>query len=244
MSPAPEPRPSHPLGRSGEEVRALFGGIAPRYDFLNHALSFGMDALWRRRLAAVLPVAESPLLLDLCCGTGDMALELARRRGGVVVGADFALPMVLLGARKCARAGLAGRVHLCAADGLRLPFPEAGFDGATVTFGLRNLADLDAGLAELWRVLRPGGALGVLEFLRPPSGPGAALGAWYRRAVLPRLAVLLGGDRAAYTYLPSTIDAFDSEAEFLARLERLGFAPLRCERRCFGVVSLVVARKR
>lgn len=234
---------SHPLGRSAAEVRELFSAIAGRYDFLNHALSFGQDALWRGRLATVLPLPSDPLVLDLCCGTGDMTLDLARRRGGTVVGADFALPMLHLGQAKRERAGLAGAVAFCAADGLCLPFADATFDAVTATFGLRNLADLDAGLAEIVRVLRPGGVLGVLEFLRPPSGLGASLGAWYRRTILPRLAAALGGDRGAYTYLPSTVDAFDDEAGLLARMERAGLSTLRCERRSFGIVSLVVARK-
>lgn len=242
MSATPPREGSHPLGAEGAEVQALFGRIAGRYDFLNRALSFGQDALWRRRLARALALGPESAVLDLCCGTGDMALDLARASRASVVAVDFALPMLELARDKVASRPQAGQVGLVAGDGLRLPFADATFDAATVTFGIRNLADRDRGLAEIRRVLRPGGALGMLEFLRPEPGLSARLGAWYRRSVLPRLAAALGGEPAAYRYLPSTVDAFDSASEFAERLRAAGYAIERSERHAFGVVSLIVAR--
>jgi ubiquinone/menaquinone biosynthesis methyltransferase len=237
------PQRGHPLGHESSDVQSMFDRIARRYDLLNRVLSLGQDARWRRALADCVDRAGARSVLDLCCGTGDMALELARPERGrrSVVGVDFSTGMLSLGAEKVGRAGPEARVLLCAADALSLPFADGEFDAATVTFGLRNLTSLESGLGELHRVLRPGGTLAVLEFLRPSPGPAQWLGARYRRNVLPALARLCGGDAGAYSYLARTVDRFHSLAEFQALLSTAGFAPAAARSFAFGVVSLVTA---
>jgi len=157
--------------------------------------------------------------------------------------ADFAPAMVSLCAQKVRRAGLTPRVLPTVADALSLPFDDQTFDAVTLTFGVRNLASPRRGLTEAWRVLRPEGLLGLLEFLRPEPGLGSTVGTFYRRRLLPVLASLLGGDRSAYTYLPSTIDRFLSRVEMSGLLEDLGFQVLEVTPQTLGIVTRVVARR-
>jgi demethylmenaquinone methyltransferase/2-methoxy-6-polyprenyl-1,4-benzoquinol methylase len=221
----------------------MFDSVAPRYDLLNRTLSFGQDARWRWALADCVDRAGARRVLDLCCGTGDMAMELARPERGrrPVVGVDFSPPMLALGTEKVARAGLGARVLLCAGDALALPFDDGEFDAVTVTFGLRNLTDLLGGLLEIHRILRPGGSVAVLEFLRPSAGPIDRLGAAYRRHMVPALARVCGGDAGAYSYLARTVDRFYSLGEFHDLLSTAGFAQTMARRFACGIVTLVVA---
>jgi demethylmenaquinone methyltransferase/2-methoxy-6-polyprenyl-1,4-benzoquinol methylase len=201
----------------------MFSAIAPRYDFLNHLLSLGIDRRWRRAAVERLAWETRPdgLYLDACAGTLDLAAELAGRRGfaGRVVGADFATPMLRLGSGK----GRPGAIRPAAADSLDLPFPSACFDGATVGFGVRNLADLDRGLAELARVLRPGARLVVLEFTTPASPPFRALYLFYFRRILPLIGRAVSRHPTAYSYLPASVSTFPAPAALRERLERAGF---------------------
>jgi demethylmenaquinone methyltransferase/2-methoxy-6-polyprenyl-1,4-benzoquinol methylase len=217
--------PAPPLPESDKRryVRDMFSAIAPRYDFLNHLLSLGIDRSWRRRAVEALgwQVRPDGRYLDGCAGTLDLALELARRPGfgGLVVGADFSVAMLQLGRAK----GAAGPVAVTAADALGLPFRDGAFDGATVGFGVRNFADLDEGLAELARVLRPGARVVILEFTVPSSRALRALYLLYFRRVLPVLGRAISGHPTAYSYLPESVDSFPSPGELLARLARAGF---------------------
>src|SRR5947199_8026765 len=154
-----------PLDKSGKTIRDMFAGVAPRYDFLNHLLSASLDVVWRRRAAAALGLPPGARVLDVCCGTGDQATAL-HRRGARVAAADFCVPMLALARRKFGRAA-APRPGALAADALALPFPLRRFQGATVSFGLRNVADLDAALRQLAGVRRPGGTLVTLQFAIP-----------------------------------------------------------------------------
>lgn len=237
---------SHPTGYRAAEVRDLFDRIAARYDLLNHLLSWGIDRRWRRLLADRVAANRPALILDVCSGTGDLAMELARPERGdaSVLALDFSQAMVALAARKVQRAGLRRRVHVCLGDALALPFADGAFDAVTIAFGVRNLEDTDQGLREAARVLRPGGLLAVLEFLRPEgSGPRTALGAFYRRHVLPRLAALAGGELPAYQYLPSTVDHFDTAAEMRSRLGSLGYVGVVTEPLTLGIATLVLAHR-
>jgi demethylmenaquinone methyltransferase/2-methoxy-6-polyprenyl-1,4-benzoquinol methylase len=235
----------HPTGHSADEVRGLFTKIARRYDFLNRALSAGLDLRWRAILAGMLAPVAPRLVLDVCAGTGDTALEIARPARGLasVAAVDFSEPMVALAARKVARAGVEARVLPVVGDCLCLPFADATFDAAVVTFGVRNLEDPGAGLRELHRVLRQGGLLGILDFFRPGGDAVAWVGAVYRRYLVPPLAIALGGDRYAYGYLPRTVDMFDSTEEFERRLAQSGFAVEARRRLTLHVATAIVARK-
>jgi demethylmenaquinone methyltransferase/2-methoxy-6-polyprenyl-1,4-benzoquinol methylase len=243
---APETRPSVaapelPLDKQGARIQAMFGRVARRYDLLNHLLSASLDRLWRRRLARDLRLPAGSRVLDLCSGTGDQATAL-ERRGYRVAAADFCLPMLALSRPKFE--GAKGpRPSPLQADALALPFAAGRFDGATVSFGLRNVADLDRALAEIARVLRPGGELGVLEFTVPALPPLRALYLFYFRRLLPALGGWISGDPTAYAYLPESVLGFPQRDEFLARLEAAGFEAARYRSLSGGVLALYRARR-
>ena len=222
--------------RKRSYVRQMFTAIAPRYDLLNHVLSLNVDRAWRRSAVRRLQWDATPggRYLDLCAGTLDLAVELERQRGftGAVVGADFVVPMLKLGQ------GKAGGVRAVGADALVLPFPDGTFDGCMIAFGIRNLEDVGAGLAEMARVLRPGGRLVILEFSMPSRWPVRPLYAFYFRHVLPRIGRLVSKHTSAYTYLPDSVSAFPEPTELTASISAHGFAPVRHEALTFGVASL------
>lgn len=225
----------------GRQVRRLFSEIAPRYDLLNHVLSLNVDRGWRRRAIRELGWEAHPggRYLDACAGTFDLSLELARRPGfgGRVVGSDFALPMLVRGAPKLRGAPVA---PLCA-DALRLPFPDGAFDGATVGFGVRNLSDLDRGLGEFRRVLRPGARLIVLEFTTPPNRLLRALYLFYFHQVLPRVGRWVSGHPWAYSYLPASVSEFPGPRELADRMRAAGFREARWSLLSGGIAALHVA---
>ncbi|HZE88690.1 MAG TPA: bifunctional demethylmenaquinone methyltransferase/2-methoxy-6-polyprenyl-1,4-benzoquinol methylase UbiE [Verrucomicrobiae bacterium] len=223
------------------KIRSLFAGISARYDLINRILSFGIDRSWRlRAVRAVRDAATGDAVLDLCCGTGDLSLALAR--GGLrVTGADFCHEMLVIGRAKSSRRN--ERVELIAADALKLPFSDATFAGATVAFGVRNLEDLDAGLAEIQRVLKPGAPLAVLEFGRPRGAVTGPLYTLYLNAFVPVAGRMISGSREAYEWLSSSIQAFPDQAAFPRRLERAGFTSVRVEELTFGIAALYVGRK-
>jgi demethylmenaquinone methyltransferase/2-methoxy-6-polyprenyl-1,4-benzoquinol methylase len=232
----PAPAAELPLDRESARIRSMFGRVAPRYDLLNHLLSGSLDRLWRRRLAAALTLPAGSRLLDLCSGTGDQA-EALRKRAYRVAAADFCLPMLALSRRKFAR-GADPEPRPLQADALRLPFPDGSLDGATVSFGLRNVANLDTALAELARVLRPGGELGVLEFAVPVRQPLRGLYLFYFRRLLPGIGALISGDRSAYRYLPESVLAFPQRDGFVARMTTAGFENGRFEPLSGGILCL------
>ena len=224
-------------------VRAMFADIAPRYDLLNHLLSFNIDRRWRRRAIAALDWALKPsgLYLDLCAGTLDVAVELARQSGfsGRVVGADFVEAMLRAGRRKTEGRPVFG----VAADALALPLAPASCDGAIVAFGVRNLADLDAGFREVARVVRPGGRFVVLEFTTPPSAFVRTAYGIYSNRLLPFIGGMISGNRGAYRYLPESIARFPSATELGDRLQVAGFTSVRWELLTFGTVAIHVGTR-
>ncbi|HYJ80447.1 MAG TPA: class I SAM-dependent methyltransferase [Longimicrobiaceae bacterium] len=235
--------PAHPAvlpapGEKAAAVRRMFASIAPRYDLLNHLLSANVDRVWRRRAVDALGWERAPagLYLDDCAGTLDLAVELARREGfrGRVVGSDFTFAMLERGAGKTARLP----VEAACADALLLPFADASFDGATVGFGVRNLADLDAGLREQARVLRPGARLVVLEFTTPGWQPFRALYLFYFLRVLPAVGRLVSKHDTAYTYLPESVRQFPGPAELAARMEGAGFSDVGWRTLSGGIAAL------
>ncbi len=235
------------IDKSGAAIRDMFAGVAPRYDLLNHLLSGALDVVWRRRAAAALRLPAGARVLDLCCGTGDQALALGGR-GLAVAAADFCVPMLALARRKFCRRRSGGRgdarrlLAPLAADALALPFPVGRFDGATVAFGLRNVADLDRALGELAGTLRAGGRLVALEFALPRRRLLRSLYLFYFRRLLPRIGALLSPRGSAYTYLPSSVLEFPQREEFLSRMAAAGFGDLSWRDLAGGTVCLYAGR--
>jgi len=217
-------------------VRGMFTAIAPRYDLLNHLLSLNVDRRWRRQAVRLLNWERAPdgLYLDICAGTLDLAATLARAKGftGQVVGADFVLPMLQRGREK------SNAVLPLNADALELPFADRVFDGATVGFGVRNLADLDAGLRESARVLKAGAQLVILEFTTPTRQPLKGLYLWYFRHVLPLIGRLVSKHTTAYTYLPESVLTFPTPEALSERLRASGFADVKYQTLFGGICAL------
>jgi demethylmenaquinone methyltransferase / 2-methoxy-6-polyprenyl-1,4-benzoquinol methylase len=231
------------------KVREMFTQIAPRYDLLNHLLSGQLDRLWRartaRRLRPILDRSQATVL-DLCCGTGDLALALTKGSRARVIGADFSHAMLLRARNKTGESGLRGfasAMPLFEADALRLPFATGSFDLVTTAFGFRNLANYESGLTEIQRVLKPGGTLAILEFTEPPEGALGNLYRFYFRNVLPRIGGLISGDSAAYRYLPRSVSRFFRPSELASLLGAVGFTTPKFETWTFGTVALHTARK-
>lgn len=243
-SPGTAPRGTHTEEEAAQYVRGMFGRVARRYDLLNHLLSFQADRYWRRRTVdRVESILSRPgaRVLDLCCGTGDLLLALAGRRGALVYGSDFCHPMLIEAQRKAA----ASRLHAAVfeADAMRLPLGGASVDLVTVAFGFRNLVNYRAGLRELARVLKPGGTLAILEFSQPPNRAFAALYNWYSTRILPRIGGLVSGASDAYTYLPESVARFPGAESLSAQMSEEGFKNVEFERMTFGVVALHIGLK-
>ena len=220
------------VAKKSAEIRRMFGRIAPRYDLLNRVLSLRRDVRWRRIVARRGMQARPSRILDVCTGTGDLALAFPDDR---TIGADFCLPM--LGHARMKARNRRRTLPLTAADALHLPFADGCFDVVTVAFGVRNFENLSAGLAEMVRVLRPGGALLVLEFSRPRGLLAPILG-WWARIVPPRLGRLLSGDREAYTYLPASVSTFPEGDMMCEMLAGAGLQRVTASALTRGVASL------
>jgi demethylmenaquinone methyltransferase/2-methoxy-6-polyprenyl-1,4-benzoquinol methylase len=224
-------------------VRAMFGRLVPRYDLANHLLSFNIDRRWRRRtVERVREVLCRPeaVVLDICCGTGDLVMALERERRAAVLGSDFCHPMLVAAEKKIARHG--GRSRLFEADALALPVADASLDLITVAFGFRNLANYHAGLAEMRRVLRPGGMAAILEFSQPPNRAFRQLYNLYSRTLLPRIGGALTGSPEAYRYLPESVRKFPNAIELADEMESAGFCSVHFERLTGGIVALHLGR--
>jgi demethylmenaquinone methyltransferase / 2-methoxy-6-polyprenyl-1,4-benzoquinol methylase len=221
----------------------MFTTIAPRYDLLNHLLSANVDKLWWRRTAkafsAILARTDAKVL-DLCCGTGDMAFAL-RRQGSKphITGADFSHAMLV---RAAAKSDEKQRMRWIEADALHLPFSNESFDLVTSAFGFRNLADYDAGLREIHRVLRPGGECGILEFSEPRGALGRIYNVYFK-SVLPRIGRLISGSSGAYSYLPASVQRFPEPPELLARMQTVGFGEVSWIPYTFGIAGLYRGRR-
>lgn len=225
-------------------VRGMFGRIAPRYDLLNHLLSFNVDRYWRARtVARVASVLAKPdaRVLDLCCGTGDLTLALQSRSGGTTFGSDFCHPMLVEARRKASERS--ARTAWFEADALRLPLSDGSFDLLTTAFGFRNLANYEQGLRELLRVLRPGGTLAILEFSTPPGALMRGAYGLYSRAILPRIGGWISGSKDAYSYLPESVRKFPEAPRLAEEMRAVGFQNVRFERMTAGVVALHLGQR-
>jgi demethylmenaquinone methyltransferase/2-methoxy-6-polyprenyl-1,4-benzoquinol methylase len=231
------------LDKSGAKVRAMFGGIAARYDFLNHLLSGNQDKRWRRRAVRLLSPRRGETILDLCCGTGDLGLEILKQQARCrVVGADFAVPMLHIAAQK-STVDSDAKLRFVAADALCLPFADAHFNAATVGFGARNFQETARGIDELLRVLKPGGRLVILEFMRPTNPILVyGFGLFFKR-ILPIIGRMISQHDAAYDYLPASVDGFYSRPEFEQLLRERGFTNIRSFDYTGGIASAFIAHK-
>jgi demethylmenaquinone methyltransferase/2-methoxy-6-polyprenyl-1,4-benzoquinol methylase len=233
---------------AGLAVRDMFSQIAPRYDLLNHLLSMQLDRVWRRRVARrVRPILQraDARVLDLCCGTGDLAFSLRRAPGtrAQIVGADFSHAMLVRAHAKSVSGDSAGAMPVFEADALRMPFADESFDLVTTAFGFRNLANYEDGLREIYRVLRPGGTVAILEFTEPPPGLMGDLYRWYFRNVLPRIGAFLSGDRKAYSYLPASVSRFFRPVELASLMTAVGYQAAEYKVWTFGTVALHIGIK-
>ena len=236
------------LGRdkAPSRISGMFDAIAHRYDLLNHVLSGGLDAYWRRKAIDSLGLCGGETVLDLCCGTADLAIAATRgsRGAGRVIGVDFSEGMLRYGARKLARRHLTGTVLLTQGDAMRIPVRSTSVDAATVAFGIRNVEAPVVVCQDMMRVLRPGGKLAILEFGLPPGPAIRRLYLAYFRHVLPRIGQLISGHTSAYSYLPASVRSFPEPSVMASTLEDQGFIDVRAVQLTLGVVYLYSAAKR
>jgi len=253
--PGTRPAGARDESEAAARVQEMFGKIAPRYDFLNHLLSFSLDHVWRRRTAkkfAHILKRPDARVLDLCCGTGDLAFALDRVRTRKaapstatqrhpIVGSDFVAGMLTRAREKAGEAK--GVPVFVAGDSMNLPFADESFDLATTAFGFRNLANYEHALREIARVLKRGGEVGMLEFTEPTSGPMAGVFRFYFKNILPRIGGAISGNSEAYAYLPGSVSRFPSPPALAALMESTGFANVEIASWNFGSVVLHSAQK-
>lgn len=234
------------VDKSHHRVRQMFGEIAPRYDLLNHLLSANVDRYWRWQTVRLAPPRGDAPILDVCTGTGDLALAYRRATHGRVpiVATDFCPEMLVLGAQKAARTGSKGAVTFVEADTQQLPFRDEEFQLATVAFGLRNVADTDRGLREMTRVCRRGGRVAILEFSMPRRQPLKAIYGWYFRHLLPRIGQWLARNRQdAYRYLPESVGQFPEGEALLEQMRSAGLSSVQYHLLTFGIATLYLGTK-
>jgi demethylmenaquinone methyltransferase / 2-methoxy-6-polyprenyl-1,4-benzoquinol methylase len=232
------------LSQKGERIQEMFDTIAPRYDFLNRLLSFGIDRRWRRFAVRQLALPPAGRVLDVATGTGDVALEIARqaRQDITIVGVDISREMMELGRRKVLASPFAGRITFESAPCEALPFPDASFDGVTIAFGIRNVVDRPGGLREMHRILKPGGRAVILEFSTPRSRLFKSLYYFYFLRVLPVIGGLFS-KFSAYKYLPDSVLGFPTQEEFKALMAEAGFRNLRHTDLTGGIATVYVGDK-
>jgi demethylmenaquinone methyltransferase/2-methoxy-6-polyprenyl-1,4-benzoquinol methylase len=226
-----------------EQVARMFNNISKRYDLLNHLLSLGIDRGWRNKAIRLLKPLQPRIILDVATGTGDFAIQAMDLSPEKIIGIDISTGMLEVGKRKLLERNLGDRVELQWGDSENLSFAENKFDAVTVAFGVRNFENLEKGLREIIRVLRPGGQVVILEFSKPRKFPFKQVYLFYFRFVLPRIGRLVSKDKAAYTYLPESVEVFPDGDDFLNILRDVGFNETRCEPLTFGISSIYTGRK-
>lgn len=227
-----------------EEVKDMFDHIAPKYDFMNRAMTLSLDKGWRRKAIKEIAKSGSKEILDIACGTGDMAIKMVKTiPGAKVTGIDLSPGMLDEGRRKVTEAGLSEKIVLLEGDSLKMPFEDGSFDAITVAFGVRNFENLEQGYREMWRVLKPGGVLVVLE-LSTPQGRLTGRGyKFYTRYVIPSLGKLVSGDSRAYSYLPESIAAVPQREKMTRMMEESGFNETCYKELTFGSCTIYVGKK-
>jgi demethylmenaquinone methyltransferase/2-methoxy-6-polyprenyl-1,4-benzoquinol methylase len=226
------------------QVARMFDSISWRYDALNHILSAGVDFWWRRRAMRELKALKPKLVLDVATGTADLAIQAVKSLDpDKVIGVDISTGMMDLGRKKIEQRGLSKKIELRRGDSENLPFEENKFDAVIVAFGVRNFENLEKGLAEMLRVVKPGGKVVVLEFSKPEKSPFRQFYGWYFRYVVPIVGRMISKDRSAYDYLPESVHAFPRGKAFVDILDRLGYKNTACKPLTFGISSIYTGTK-
>ena len=226
-----------------EQVAKMFDNISHKYDFLNHFLSVGIDIYWRRRAIKLLKASQPKLMLDIATGTGDFAIEALKLNPDKIIGVDISAGMLKYGKEKIIKLGLEHKIELMLGDSEKLQFDDNTFDAITVSFGVRNFENLEKGLTDMFRVLKPGGKAVVLEFSKPKSFPMKQLYNFYFKNILPILGKIFSKDNTAYTYLPESVNAFPDGEDFLKVFEKSGFKSTKCIPLTFGISSIYIGEK-
>lgn len=225
------------------QVAEMFDNIAPKYDFLNHFLSFGIDKLWRKRAIKLIKRFNPKHILDVATGTGDFAIAGLKTGAKKVTGIDISEEMLAVGRKKIEKLGLSGKISLQKGDSEAIAFDENSFDAVTVAFGVRNFENLSRGLDEIYRVLKPDGTICVLEFSKPRLFPVKQFYNIYSYYTLPFFGRLFSKDKSAYSYLPESVEAFPDGNEFLTYLGKSGFVGAYEKRQTFGVATIYIGKK-
>lgn len=237
-------KPYDPHGAKGKQVEQMFDNIAHSYDFLNHALSLNIDKFWRKAALNSLKPYAPQKLLDIATGTGDFALMAAKiLKPREIVGADLSEGMLSVAREKALRCEYARNITFCKEDCMNLSFADNTFDAITVAYGIRNFEDLDRGLKEMLRVLKPGGRLVIIELTTPQKAPMKQLFSFYSRVWMPTIGRLISRDKQAYTYLPATMEAFPQGEHMQNVLSNAGFADVKFKRFTGGISTLYTAQK-
>lgn len=226
-----------------QQVEQMFDNIAPKYDFLNHFLSLGIDKLWRRKAIRILSEFKHKLILDVATGTGDFAIAASKIKPQKIVGFDLSEQMLNVGREKVKRLGLADVIEFRKGDSEAMPFDNDQFDAITVAFGVRNFENLENGLKEFFRVLKKDGVVIILEFSKPKYFPMKQLYLFYFFKILPFVGKLVSKDSSAYSYLPESVMAFPDDQRFLSILQNIGFRNSRQQRLTFGIATIYIAQK-
>jgi len=217
-------------------VTTMFDDIAPRYDLLNHLLSFNIDKIWRRKVSKMISKGHPATILDVATGTADLAIQLAKDNAQAqVTGVDLSQAMLDIGKEKVAKEGLGRQIHLMTGDAQHLPFPDHSFDAVSVAFGVRNFEDLNAGLKEMKRVVKPGGTISILEFSQPSRFPMKQLYGIYTKHILPVIGRVVSKHPSAYTYLPQSIKTFNEKNDLVTMMRNMGLENVSKKNFCGGI---------
>lgn len=226
-----------------EQVAEMFDNISHRYDFLNHFLSLGIDILWRKKAVRLLKKDQPKQILDIATGTGDFAIEALALNPDKIIGVDISAGMLEQGKKKMKRKGVDHIIDMQMGDSEKLLFESNTFDAVIVSFGVRNFENLEKGLSDMFRVLKPGGKTVIIEFSRPRKFPMKQLYNVYFKSILPIIGKLISKDQSAYTYLPESVEAFPDGKDFLTILKKVGFKSTECRPLTFGISSIYIGQK-
>jgi len=230
-------------GTKKEQVAQMFNSIAPRYDFLNHFLSMGIDKIWRKKAISKLKDRNITYLLDIATGTGDFAITASKIKDIIITGIDISDQMLAVGREKLNKLNLQDRVNFLTGDSENIEFPDNSFEAITVAFGVRNFENLNKGLSEMYRVLKPEGLAVILEFSKPKAFPVKQIYNFYFKFILPSLGKLVSKDNSAYTYLPESVSLFPDGRHFIVELEKAGFTKCTSKSLTFGIATIYTGEK-